>query len=161
MLAHDVQSSTSPSSPASADGFRLIQVIAVTDGQHMADMVAWFEDMGAGWVSSAWDLVQASVAPELLPAIEAHPWVRRVRRPLYPLDPEPTTRTPEEMDAWLSETKYTIDCIHRCQDTGVWPRFTDYCNAYFSECQYIELCNCPTSSLGELVNSDAYENRER
>jgi len=75
----------------------LIQVVVVTDGQHMADMVAWLEGAGSAFVSSAWDLVQANVAPELLPALEIHPWVLKVRRPIYLPEPDPTQVSPEEI----------------------------------------------------------------
>ncbi len=100
-----VATSTDPLATARAAGFRvrdgLVQVVAECSAGRSVEVAGWLEGLGAMLVSVADTRVQAHVAPVMLPALAAHPDVRRVRRPIYLRTPEPPP-SPAGLEASLT-----------------------------------------------------------
>lgn len=71
----------------------------------------------------------------------------------------PTSRSQVEVDQWKKETFYLIHQIEECQKEGVWPKRTNFCTAYASKCQYLDLCQGqePEKILDALIASEVYK----
>ena len=71
----------------------------------------------------------------------------------------PTSRSQVEIDQWKKETLYLIHQIEACQKENIWPKKTNFCTAYASKCQYLDLCQAqePERILEALVASEIYK----
>ena len=64
-----------------------------------------------------------------------------------------------ELVLWKEEVLHTIEFIDRCTEKATWPRYTNACNAYFTECPYKQLCLATVDEQATLLNSDIFEER--
>lgn len=69
-----------------------------------------------------------------------------------------TTRTKGEIEAWKMETLHLISQIKSCHQKGVWPKFTNFCSAFSSKCQYLDLCLSSSEAVvQQMVEMGMYE----
>lgn len=63
---------------------------------------------------------------------------------------EMTTRNPLDISNFIIDTITWCDGVNRCNDSGIWPKNTNNCNAYWKACEYKMLCSSPPESLPSI-----------
>ena len=69
-----------------------------------------------------------------------------------------TSRTKKELMDWKQETLHLISQIKRCHEEDVWPKHTNFCSAFSSKCQYLDLCQSQDKDiLQTMIDIGIYE----
>jgi len=84
------------------------------------------------------------------------PIYQKVKREIF--QRLPTTRTKNEIEEWKQQTIHLIHEIERSTEKKIWPRYTDYCNAFQSKCQFLDLCQAQSKEIYlPLLEAGIYE----